>query len=1320
MAASVSDAGKTAKKSDNTAKSQNSKKTSGKSSGGGTSAVAAAFKNKKVRIAVVAAVSFILILAIVLGAVFGAKSCNTVKGPTLGNAAPVILPSQSVMGDKPAGALNASNDPIISADDKVSGETYDNPYATTTAVGFSGSVKGTVARVKPVADIKNEGLPAYPTYGSTLKDVVGSGDDKADARTALINESDYMCAQGTHNNSGNGGNGEGTYTWMDKDGYLYSGTVAAPVQAVNSDGTRRQLYKHTSAVGMYLGDVNDDEPGIIKEVTVRPRLYGSYSVTGVYAPAGEVIKIEISEADMNATGGLTVHIGQALYNGQANNIWTAKGQMQRFPIILNTMRVTKDTATLENGIYTAYVGSFVGGPLYIRNTNVTFTATISGGVKYSHFILGYTTKEEFEETRSTASAPYFDLEVWNFGVLHSGPKRYAQNFSYDDLYKAAILWEKISSVTTTGSSQGIVFLYDPFVAAGAAVAFPGRSSVNCPLGWMSNSLNYNGIVTSSAWGNLHEYHHNFQGYGVGNGGEVTNNGMTLVSYALFTKISAARGISGYGSAGLGGWNSYTCATWALNEVLKIQDGGTPSNGKQGLTLYSTLLHNFGANNYIQAKVRQQSKSYGQNYSGYLKGWQDVTHNDMTYYFKDVLKGIDAAKANELRNPDYPVFVPVSSVYQTGRSYLYDGEKKYFKTMQPYIIPYGDPFEIDLGKYTAPGGQYASGSVVIPKGFEYRIKSITQPEHGKIETIDNYRFKFTPDENLHSGQIIATLEIIKTDGAFKVDDIDLVLEFEQSHETNKTTLTRTTYTYTADKMYTDAQAAYTAGYKGYETVEESDHKNPVQNCNTDIWFYPDTPENRQKYPNAPESFFVHKDTIIELSGKLYFDEAGDYRIYLRGRMNCAMYYSTDGGKTYLAGPTIKDTAAVSNSANFRPTDSNTYVDLKKVEEHSWVYFKSVLIVQPTPVVSYIGLGTAKWTEPMFTMVEKYYDAAGNEVDAGSPDAVRHETHYYDYQGHEVTEEEATNAKPIAPTQASYANAYRSNYEFPSNSGFTTEYFYTRKYTYNYTGDETFVTAKQTCVDSQYQPWDNTPTHALSNLFDDDDSNFIHTNRTAISESNPFMVTVKFDTEVTASRLTFRGSSASANYATYLPKKFKIWVSDDGNDWTLVSDVQNSSASNLKVIANFDDFHTFKFYKVEITQTHARNNLGYLALSKIELSSLLALQGGRQFSPDEDSFAFTGTWNVQQAYSTFGHVYVGSTGAEMSFKFNGTRLALFSSALHGKNFEVYIDGKKVDSIDMSAAEIEKGLSFLSDKLNNVTHTVKIKCTGKANIDSVVIFD
>ena len=126
---------------------------------------------------------------------------------------------------------------------------------------------------------------------------------------------------------------------MDKNGYLYSGTTFEPVKTVDKQNNHRQLYKHTTAVGLYGGDVADDEPAIIKEVTLRPRGYNSYSVTGLYAPAGEVIKIQLSEKDMEATGGITIHIGQALYNGKANNIWTAKNQMQRFPVILNTMVV---------------------------------------------------------------------------------------------------------------------------------------------------------------------------------------------------------------------------------------------------------------------------------------------------------------------------------------------------------------------------------------------------------------------------------------------------------------------------------------------------------------------------------------------------------------------------------------------------------------------------------------------------------------------------------------------------------------------------------------------------------------------------------------------------------------------------------------------------------------------------------------------------------------------------------------------------------------------------------------------------------------------
>lgn len=1260
--------------------------------------MAAIFADKK-RAIIASAAAVILLAAIIVGIVLGAKACGKNKGPTLGTGDAVVLPNVSVPVTQPQSYDGA----FVPSTDGEGDFTYD--YKTTTQVGFSGRELGTVEPVKPVAELKNEGLTDYPKYGYTLSNVIGTEDDKVAARDALIAEANYLCSSNTANAGGGGG-----YTWMDENGMLYSGTRAEPVEALGKDGRQRQLYAHTASVGMYLGDVADDEPRIIKEVSIRPRGYSGYSVTGVYAPAGEVIKIQVSAADMDAlgSGGLTIHIGQALYNGQANNIWTAKNQMQRFPVILNTMVVNKNTAVLENGVYTAYVGSFIGGPLYIRNTSASFTATISGGVGYSHFILGYTTEEEFEHNASS-SVPYFDLEVWDFGVLHSGPKVCAQNFSYDDLYKAAVLWDKVASVTTTGASQGIVFIYDPFVAAGAAVAFPGRRSVNCPAGWMTSSLNYDGIVTSGSWGNFHEYHHNFQGYGVGNGGEVTNNGMTLVSYALFTKISSKRGIESYGAQGLGGWNNYTSATWALSDLLKIQRGETPSNGNQGLAIYATLLHNFGADNYIEAKFTQQSKGYGQSYVGYLKGWQDVTHNDMTYFFKDVLKGISAAEARELSQPDYPMFVPVSSVYQTGRSYLYDGEKKYFKTMQPYIIPYGEPFDIDLGRYVADNGMYSSGSIVIPSGFEYRVKSITAPEHGSIVVKDNFNFTYTPSsDSLLSGQIVVTLEIIKSDGAFEVDDVDLVLEFEQSHETNKFTLERTTYTFEQENMYADAQTAYENGYANNIAEVRSEHVNPTQNCNTDIWFYPDTPENREKFPTAPDSYFVRDNTVVELSGKLYFEEAGKYRIYLRGRLNCAAYFSLDGGKTYTKSAFIKDATAPSNSHLFRPSNENTYVDVT-LEAGSWVYFKEILIVQSKPSVSFIGLGYAKWTEPVFTMVTKYYDADGNEVDEAH--AVTSRVVYYDYRGVEVSEEVANSTELIPPSstaQPSYINGYRNSYEFPSGGDFESDYFYTRRYSYTYGTTIDDLTDMRIVSTSGCDAG-----YPVENMIDGNPDTYCSSTG-VVSANNPWDVTVDLGKTVEANRFEIVGNIFGNNAGkNQTPNSYTLYVGETVESLHEVFSIENGAVSGITTAANFES-SKFRYYRLVVTKTVEGR---FMCIRRVTFFNNIS--GGNRLSLDSSAVTLGGSWKTEAQPSTFGHVYVGSANSTVSFTFNGTRLGILTSAKYGEGFEVTIDGVKVDSIDLKADDGDVKLSFLSDVLTKGNHTVVIKCSAPVGIDSVSIF-
>ena len=65
----------------------------------------------------------------------------------------------------------------------------------------------------------------------------------------------------------------------------------------------------TSSKGMYFGDVSDNEPAVIQRVTLKQLEDRNY-ITGVYAPAGEVVKVEISSEDLEATGGLSISIGQ--------------------------------------------------------------------------------------------------------------------------------------------------------------------------------------------------------------------------------------------------------------------------------------------------------------------------------------------------------------------------------------------------------------------------------------------------------------------------------------------------------------------------------------------------------------------------------------------------------------------------------------------------------------------------------------------------------------------------------------------------------------------------------------------------------------------------------------------------------------------------------------------------------------------------------------------------------------------------------------------------------------------------------------------------
>ncbi|MDE7301320.1 MAG: hypothetical protein K2N47_04035, partial [Clostridia bacterium] len=225
--------------------------------------------NKKVRIIVIAVLAFVCALTLILGITLGVKGCNT------------------------------PNDPFDNFND-LTVTTVASSHKNKTQVGYSGEILGTVERYKPVSGMQNEGFNngSYPKFGSTLNLTTQQ-------KTDLIILNRKLTANGTWVDVSK--RTTGSYDKMDKDGYLYKLDGTKP-----GNGVPEQLYKHTASVGMYGGNVSDSEKAVIKKLTIRPRSYGSYySVTGLYAPAGEVIKIQLSDADMKATGGLTIHIGQA-------------------------------------------------------------------------------------------------------------------------------------------------------------------------------------------------------------------------------------------------------------------------------------------------------------------------------------------------------------------------------------------------------------------------------------------------------------------------------------------------------------------------------------------------------------------------------------------------------------------------------------------------------------------------------------------------------------------------------------------------------------------------------------------------------------------------------------------------------------------------------------------------------------------------------------------------------------------------------------------------------------------------------------------------
>ncbi|KGE15668.1 M60 family metallopeptidase [Sphingobacterium deserti] len=179
---------------------------------------------------------------------------------------------------------------------------------------------------------------------------------------------------------------------------------------VNVDTNRFKIdYSRYNQARMFPGLMNADEPRLenfvvtidlnyedIRSMDLRISVApGNWQSTGVYAPAGELIVMDVPAG----VYGLTAQIGAHVYNS---------AQGIDFP--QRDLNIT-ERQTLFPG--RNYMRNLYGGLVYIlpsRPLGRTVDITFSGVAKAASFKLGETTNAEWQEMVQKTSVPWFELE----------------------------------------------------------------------------------------------------------------------------------------------------------------------------------------------------------------------------------------------------------------------------------------------------------------------------------------------------------------------------------------------------------------------------------------------------------------------------------------------------------------------------------------------------------------------------------------------------------------------------------------------------------------------------------------------------------------------------------------------------------------------------------------------------------------------------------------------------------------------------------------------------------------------------------------------
>ncbi len=588
--------------------------------------------------------------------------------------------------------------------------------------------------------------------------------------------------------------------------------VEAAQRSANGTLTQEWLKKHPYADEQY-GAVLGENNAVKKEIILDP-IYRSYHTTGLYLPAGEVVKIKVeglksgekisvilgvqdslawagsaNDAAFNAIAGSvgsvtasTVHqfftkadvlTANGQFGGNVANHSQWNRQNGRLPWLRAEFTFT------ENKEYS--FGTPFGGVIEIGMNNCysRVKTTITGAVETPHYILGQTKPEYFDEFLRDAPGVIAVLDTENGQLIgptgEMGTTRYMRQVKKDEIDKLANLWHSFLSVNE--SFTGGVYnrfnkiMFDWHVPAGAAVAL-GNYSFAQPTGWFNDAMNYRGLLSRGTWGTLHEIGHNhgaaygsIWGFGCGQEGEVRNNALTLLAYIMLCDVGTT--VRNVGTPEHGEYaNPYSTLTETINKKGKYADANN-CGYFEILGMYANIMHSFGAEKFYELLYTYKNNpSYSSNKrADFAYRCSLVYAMNFKKYFNDFYAaGIsdDMFTAEQLAEMSaLPNYEPVSCFYAGG----IDG----VKTAGDYIVTFGEDVTFDLlGKTVST---LDSGDL---KGFE--IIKVNSPEHGKISAVGGGKWVYSFDTKYTGTFDTFTFDVKLSDGTVHSLEVTLRISY----------------------------------------------------------------------------------------------------------------------------------------------------------------------------------------------------------------------------------------------------------------------------------------------------------------------------------------------------------------------------------------------------------------------------------------------------------------------------------------------------------------------------------------------------------------